>query len=187
MRETPLVVNLFGGPGSGKSTTAAGVFFNMKMLHIEVELVLEYARELTFEENFYRLSDQTDILGEQHKRIRRLEGKVDCVVTDSPFLMGITYGHDSNKPPPVTFEPYVVDLFGQYDNLNFYLERGNGPYRKVGRYHTEEQAFEKDEQIKGILSKHSIPHTVVKSDGTAVQEVLIRVVNKLRGIENVWG
>lgn len=180
MRDTPLVVNLFGGPSSGKSTTAAGVYFNMKMLHIDVQLVLEYAAELTFEEHFNALDDQTGILGEQHRRIRRLEGKVDCVITDSPFPMGLVYGNDSSRPPPETFEAYVVELFNQYDNMNFLLERGNGKYRKVGRYHTEEQAFEKDSQILELLSKNDIPYDTVKSDGTCVMEVMIRVVNKLR-------
>lgn len=180
MRDTPLIVNMFGGPGSGKSTTAAGVYYNMKMLHIDVQLVVEYAQELTFEEHFHALKDQTRILGEQHKRIRRLEGKVDCVITDSPFLMGIAYMAYSNKPPPASFVPYVVDLFGQYDNMNFYLERGNGPYRKIGRYHSEEEAYEKDIEIRGLLDTHNVPYEIVKSDGTCVQEILIRVVNRLR-------
>ena len=180
MRETPLIVNLFGGPGSGKSTTAAGVYYNMKMLHIDVQLVLEYAAELTFEEHFNALNDQTEILGEQHKRIRRLEGKVDCVVTDSPFLMGIVYGRENRKPQPPSFEAYVADLFNKYDNVNFYLERGNGPYRQVGRYHTEEEAFLKDRQILELLNDLGIDYMTVKSDGTCVQEILIRVVNLLR-------
>ncbi len=181
MRETPLIVNLFGGPSSGKSTTAAGVYFNMKMLHIDVQLVLEYAAELTFEEHYSALNDQTRILGEQHRRIRILEGKVDCVITDSPFLMGLVYGPDSPKPPPETFEPYVLDLFNQYDNMNFFLERGNGEYRKVGRYHSEEEALVKDAQILEILKKDKVPFDFVKSDGTCVMEVMMRVVNKLRG------
>lgn len=180
MRDTPLIVNLFGGPSCGKSTTASGVHHNMKLLHLDVMLVLEYAQELTLEENFHALGDQTRILGEQHGRIRRMDGKVDCVITDSPFIMGLVYGHDSTKPPPKSFETYVVDLFGQYDNMNFYIERGNGPYRRVGRYHTMEQALEKDKQILDLLEKHHIPFEMVKSDGTCMMEVLIRVVNKLR-------
>lgn len=180
MRETPLIVNLFGGPGSGKSTTAAGVYYNMKMLHLDVQLVLEYAAELTYEEHFNALNDQTEILGEQHKRIRRLEGKVDCVVTDSPFLMGIVYGRENTVPQPKSFEMYVADLFKKYDNVNFYLERGNGPYRQVGRYHTEEEAFLKDKQIHGLLEELDINFDKVKSDGTCVQEILIKVVNLIR-------
>lgn len=180
MRVSPLIVNLFGGPSCGKSTAASGVHYHMKMLHIDVQLVLEYAQELTFEENFHALSDQTRILGEQHSRIRRVEGKVDCVINDSPFIMGLVYSVDSVKPPPKSFDSYIVDLFNQYDNMNFYLERGNGTYRKVGRYHSREQALEKDKQILDLLAKHNIPYEVVTSDGTCVMEIMMRVVNKLR-------
>lgn len=40
------VINLIGGPGSGKSTTAAGLFFRMKSMGVRCELVTEYAKEL---------------------------------------------------------------------------------------------------------------------------------------------
>lgn len=42
-----LVVNLFGGPGSGKSTGAAYVFARLKMLGYNAELVTEFAKDKT--------------------------------------------------------------------------------------------------------------------------------------------
>jgi hypothetical protein len=39
-----VVVNLFGGPGTGKSTTASGVFYHLKRDNRNVELVQEYAK-----------------------------------------------------------------------------------------------------------------------------------------------
>lgn len=42
-----IYVNLYGGPGSGKSTTAAGVVSQLKLLSINAELVTEYAKDLT--------------------------------------------------------------------------------------------------------------------------------------------
>lgn len=41
-------INLFAGPGTGKSTTAAGVFFEMKRSGMSVEYVTEYAKSLVF-------------------------------------------------------------------------------------------------------------------------------------------
>ena len=41
-----IVVNLFAGPGSGKSTTCAGLFSKLKLAGIYCEMVLEYAKEL---------------------------------------------------------------------------------------------------------------------------------------------
>jgi adenylylsulfate kinase-like enzyme len=40
------VINLFGGPGTGKSTLAAALFTDLKMKGINAELVTEFAKDL---------------------------------------------------------------------------------------------------------------------------------------------
>ena len=47
----PIVVNLFGSPGAGKSTGAADVFSRLKKLGINAELVAEFAKDKTWEHN----------------------------------------------------------------------------------------------------------------------------------------
>ena len=42
-----VVINLFGGPGCGKSTGAAYVFSKLKMLGVNAELTSEYAKDKT--------------------------------------------------------------------------------------------------------------------------------------------
>jgi len=49
------VINLFGGPGCGKSTAAAGLFHLMKSNHMSVELVNEFAKEIVWENNLVTL------------------------------------------------------------------------------------------------------------------------------------
>lgn len=44
------VINLFGGAGIGKSTFAASLFAHMKQLHLNVELVQEYAKHLVYQD-----------------------------------------------------------------------------------------------------------------------------------------
>lgn len=44
-----LIVNLVAGPGTGKSTTMAGVFYKLKSLGIDCEMVTEFAKELVWE------------------------------------------------------------------------------------------------------------------------------------------
>ena len=39
-----IVVNIFGGPSAGKSTTSAGIFYELKRQGIRCELVTEYAK-----------------------------------------------------------------------------------------------------------------------------------------------
>lgn len=42
------IINLWAGPGSGKSTIAAYVFSKLKMKNINCELVTEYAKQLVY-------------------------------------------------------------------------------------------------------------------------------------------
>ena len=66
------VINLFGGPGVGKSTTASGLFYEMKKARLEVELVTEYAKDAVWEGRTSLLDDQIYIFAKQQRRISRL-------------------------------------------------------------------------------------------------------------------
>lgn len=179
-RPRPLIVNLFGGPGCGKSTTAAGVYYHLKMLHMNVELSTEFAKELTYEDRGVALDNQPYILGEQHHRLHRLDGNVDAIITDCPLPMGAAYLKNNAASYEDTFRGFSVQLFNSMDNFNFFLQRGNGAYRKEGRIQDLEESMEKDKIIEDMLQEHNIQYTTVISDGTAVQYILIDVVNKLR-------
>ncbi len=52
------IINLLGGPGSGKSTTAAGLFNIMKTEGMSVEFAGEFAKDLTWSERKFCLTDQ---------------------------------------------------------------------------------------------------------------------------------
>lgn len=45
MRNKALIIDLIGGPGSGKSTTAAGLFYKLKKLGYNCEMSLEFAKD----------------------------------------------------------------------------------------------------------------------------------------------
>jgi hypothetical protein len=51
------VINLWAGPGAGKSTTAAGLFL-MKLTGRRVELVTEYAKEVVYDQDPTRIKNQ---------------------------------------------------------------------------------------------------------------------------------
>ena len=80
------VINLWGGPCSGKTTTAAGLFHKMKMQGLNVALVQEYAQEAIWEQRQALLDDQIYIFAKQQRRLSRFEGHgLDWVITDSPL------------------------------------------------------------------------------------------------------
>jgi len=167
------VINLFGGPGTGKSTVGAGLFALMKWNSMNVELVTEYAKDLTWEKRHDLLmTDQLYILAKQNRRLMRLDNQVEYVVTDSPLVMGLAY----SKKYYSTFAPFVKDLWSSYDNLNIFLNRLK-PYHTVGRKETEEEAKWLDNQIKHILDSSGQEYYTVDADENAKHKILDIVSN----------
>ena len=158
------VINLFAGPGAGKSTLRADLFGLMKKNQKDVEEVTEFAKDQTWEKNFSALSDQLFVLANQNRRLDRLKDQVEWVVSDSPILLGIHY-----KTPdylPNTFEKLIFELWDTYENYNFFIER-NHPYDPNGRNQTEDEAREIDASIIRMLDYNEIPFTKVLSGDTA--------------------
>jgi hypothetical protein len=142
------VINIWGGPGAGKSTTAAGLFNLMKTQGHNVELVSEYAKDLTWSKDWQGLSNQLLILGQQDQRLRRLVGQVEWVITDSPLPTGIAYMGDSWKP---WLEDATWACFDQYINFDVLLHRqaSNG-FQKEGRNQTHEEAMVLDNVLDNL-------------------------------------
>lgn len=142
------VINLFGGPGSGKSTTAAGLFYQMKIRSIKCELVTEYAKDMTYEKRSNILEDQLYILAKQNRKLSRLQEVVDYIITDSPLVLGLIYTLPKYYS---TFEPLVHQVFKSYNNENFFINR-SGEYQEYGRNQTEFEAKELDSAILTLLN-----------------------------------
>lgn len=154
------IINLIAGPGVGKSTTASGLFYKMKIIGHNIEYVAEYAKDMTWEGRHNILEDQLYILAKQNRRLVRLQGKVDFAVTDCPLILGLVY----TKPNYYEhFTPLVLEMFQKYDNINYYLERQYN-YQPIGRNQTAEEASEVDRSLVDILHQHNIPYTSIKAD-----------------------
>lgn len=169
MSQTLKVINVFGGPGAGKSTTAAGLFYRMKQKGLNVELVTEYAKDMTWEGRFNILSDQLYILAKQQRRVSRLSGKVDWVITDAPFFLGLAYMEPDYLR---TFEPLVLEAWEKYDNYCFMLDRKQIEFQEVGRNQDAEGAKAIDDKLHRLLVSRRIPYTNVVTSPTAVDEIL---------------
>lgn len=185
---TMIVLNLFGGPCAGKSTVSAGVFYQLKMSGVNCELVTEVAKDLVWEERDMTLDCQPYVFAKQMKRLWRLKGKVDVVITDSPILMSVVY---AGKDWPESFNIYVVDQFHGFNNLNVFLRR-NKDYNPVGRGETREQAIGLDEKIMQIMLDNRISMSIIKGDHEAVDKILEMVTFALeklseKGVDNSAG
>lgn len=152
------VVNLFGGPGTGKSTLAASLFAAFKIRGYNAELVTEFAKDLVWSERNKELQDQVYILGKMYHKLWRLKDKVDVVIIDSPLPLCCYYDQGRTHG----FEEFVMGLFDQFDNYNFLLER-NFPYQQEGRYQNEAGANKVHNEIYKLLDALHIQFVKKKS------------------------
>lgn len=169
------VINFWSGPGCGKSTTAAGLFYNMKMMKLNVELVTEYAKDAVFERRQNLFEDQIYIFAKQHRRIDRLRGHgIDWVVTDSPFPLGLVYMPDVAYRE--TFTKLIFETFGMFENYNYLLSR-KFDYNPVGRNQKDEnEAKIFDDRVVKLLGTHNVPITQIDSGDVAIEYI----INSLR-------
>jgi hypothetical protein len=168
-----IVVNLFAGPGSGKSTTCAGVFAKLKLAGVNCEMALEYAKDKVWEESNKVLDDQIYVFGKQLHRIFRLKDKVDVVITDSPILLSIIYDKTRNK----YFSDLVLNQFNNFDNRNYFIERTT-VYNPKGRLQTEDEAKEIDKVLLDLLKDCNIEYdSVGKSE--AVDYIFNKIMKEL--------
>ncbi len=159
------IINLFGGPGIGKSTQASGLFTEMKKHHMSVEYTYEFPKEVAWEGNVSQLKDQFFITANQHRNISRLYGKVDYIIVDSPIILGTIYEQRYGDGYPASFygmtglDNFIWKLFKQYDNINIVLKRNNETYDPNGRMQDLQEAQDIDKEIRQSLLVNSIPFT----------------------------
>lgn len=168
-----IVVNLFGGPGLGKSTNAARVFADLKMNGVNCEMALEFIKDKVWEESFKTMDDQIYIFGKQFHKIWRLKDKVDVIICDSPLPFSIVYDKENSK----AFHALIMEQFNKFDNLNYYLERGT-EYETEGRMQTFEEAKAVDEKVLSVLSENNIPYRSIPFNDS-YKEVVKDVLDRL--------
>lgn len=178
-----LVVNLFAGPGTGKSTTAAGVFYKLKQQGVSAEIVHEFAKDLTWEERHKALSYQPYIAGKQSYHVHRLIGKVDVIITDSPILLSMIY-----KGPGYTngLGDHLLKTFFDWNTFNVFINRDNEhhPYVDAGRNQTLEEAVQVDYDIVNLLEMTGVPYCIIPMADDTVDEIVEGILEKLQPPES---
>lgn len=172
----PIVVNLCGAPGAGKSTGAAYVFSRLKMLGVNAELVTEFAKDKVWEDTHAPFENQMYMFAKQWFRITRCENKVDVIVTDSPLMLSIVYQADERLGEE--FNALVLKIFNYYDNMTYFLNRVK-PYNPVGRFQTEEGSDELSGKIKGVLDSLHIHYKEVDGDVLGYDSIVSDVKKRI--------
>jgi thymidylate kinase len=174
------VINLYGGPGSGKSTTAAGTFHLMKMKLYDVELVTEFAKDLVYQKRTHMFTEQDYISAKQHHRLRRLvQYGVKYCITDSPLLFAHLYAPHDYFP---SFLPFINEVFNSYTNINIFIRRVK-QYTQKGRVENEEEAKEIDRKNLELFFNLEQPFFVIDGNVGACKTVLTIISDPILSIE----
>lgn len=170
------VINLYGGPGTGKTTTSMNLCGLLKSNHINAELIKEYVKNFVWEGREILTSDQIYILGKQHRSERILYGKADVIVTDSPMWLTVIYERKLTEAPHVNkivIDKLVRESRDIAEHYHVFLKRVH-PYQTEGRYHDEIAAREIDQEIKDFLTEENIPFIEVDADWGAEDKIAAR-------------
>jgi len=168
------VINIFAGPGSGKSTTAASVFAKLKKQNKKVEYVSEFAKDLTYEKSFNTLDDYLYIFAQQHHMLSRLKDQVDYVICDGSFLLGYVFYSKKSIYNEKLFKKMLLDVFNKYENINFFLDRKEIEYQDYGRTESLYEAKELDKKILSMLKKEKIEYKRIKTKN-ATKKILKQI------------
>lgn len=176
------IVNLFGGPGVGKSTIAARLFSDMKEKLFNVELRTEYAKDLYYEgRNEILQTDQFYVLAKQNRKLQSLliKGEVDYVVTDAPLLASAAY--NSFTTDLELFETFTAKLFNSYDNINILLCRSvSFEYNSNGRSQKNlSEATAVDKVVSDMVRKHCKSYHAITVNNLTCSHILDIVTKEI--------
>jgi tRNA uridine 5-carbamoylmethylation protein Kti12 len=174
-----LLINLFGGPGIGKSTAAAKVFASLKDNGVNVEMAREYVKGWAWEGRSVKPLDQLYFFGKQCHAETILLGKADVVVTDSPVVLAAMYLEKRGleyksiaQSLYLTCQQYYMEIKRDgHVVMNFMLQRSK-PYNASGRYETLAQAKQMDEWIETSLNDTGMHYRTVADVDTIVASAL---------------
>lgn len=174
------IINLYGGPGTGKSTSAAYLYYLLKIAGRNAELVREYVKDWAWENRHISVNDQIYFLGKQVRRESMLYGKVEWIVTDSPVWMNSYYASHYCTDIIAHGVNMLVKSFYQqvadegHEHMHIFLKRTK-PYLAEGRYQTETEAKDIDVGVKAMLLDNGIQFTEIDVGDDSLKGLLRKI------------
>jgi nicotinamide riboside kinase len=134
------LINIYGSPGSGKSTFALFLTGEMKMRGLNCEYASEYIKFLIAKGNCN--FDQLDILYNQYHQILAYYNNSDIVITDSPLLLSTIYGRNYKQREKLFSLARAFN--SEFNSINILIEPPNDKkmYKDSLRLQNYEQSVE---------------------------------------------
>lgn len=182
------VIQLFGGPGAGKSTVAAYLYYRFKKARFKTELVGEAAREVIYNSAPgvtapQLIDNQLLISGMQYERLLRLKRHgIEVAITDSPLVQGALYVSEDKKNELLALlEKYSKE----FNTTNIFIERCTGYYDNESRAQTEAEAVLLDMKARELLIGNDIPLIMQWGAETQLANKLIDLQKMDRAVRSV--
>ena len=153
-------INIYGGPGVGKSTLAARIYSDLRRGFFNVELVREIVKDYVYLGRPIKPWDYVHTFGQQFEAENLpLSAGVKSIITDSPLFLQCIYAFENDSP---AYEP-LVDLCRKFDEefppFNILVVRSDAtPYETIGRWQNKTEAIKVDKTIRDALDQHLIDY-----------------------------
>ena len=176
--KTKKIICLYGGPGTGKSTTCAELYSLLKKDGFSVEMNREYVKEWVWEKRDIIEGDQSYFFAKQARKERiYIKQNMDFIITDSPLILTHFYGmkYDPFEQKYNTSLTLLKHHHGfckdhGYKIDHFFLNRAKA-YSPAGRYQDEQTAISYDIEIRNLLISFGIKFREVHCDIDAAHTI----------------
>lgn len=129
---------IFGGPGTGKSTMAARIYYHLKAEHCPYELVDEAIKGMAWQKIPPTGFDQVWLMGKQIHREDVVLRSGGSVITSGPPLQQAMYAQWQHHSCFMLLWQIALKFEEVYPAINILLKR-NVPYGTEGRYQSNEE------------------------------------------------
>lgn len=164
------VINIIGGPGCDKSLISSAIILYLHLQDKTVETIPDYAKSLVWQQNYEVLKNQYFIAQRQFEMLSLLDGQVQFLITECSLPQVLYYNENyaENICDIAKTRAQILEWYGQYDNVNIFVERGEKKYVHTGRFQDEEQARVIDRGLRDVMEREKLPYTVLQPN---VQEI----------------
>jgi hypothetical protein len=176
-----VVVNLYAGPGAGKSTIAAKTFAILKERGLNVELVTEFVKQWAWEKRTPVNFDQFYFFGKQARRETSLFGSVDIIVTDAPVLLTCYYAQVYGTPQQAALFRSMFLTYREmcsaagHKHIDIFLGRTKA-YDPRGRFQDEAGAKQIDADLARYLKEVGIQAELIPATENCAQRIASRFI-----------
>jgi hypothetical protein len=173
------IICLYGGPGSGKTTTMAGTFALLKNMGYNCEMIPEYVKNWVWEGRDIKPGDQTYFFAKQ-SRLERvfIMNNMDFIITDSPLILTHFYGlkydiyeQRRNTSAIMLEHHHEFTKDHGYKVEHIFMNRIKA-YNPAGRYQDESGAIDIDGELKTFLNNFPLKYHTVDGNGQSPQKII---------------